>query len=179
MHGLLLATFVEFARERDGASPEGEADYAADAEYPDEAFADLVDRVAAATDVERAELLREFGRHTALTTFPRLFPDYYASHDGVRPFLLGVEDQIHEVVRATIAFARPPRLRVVPFGPDGVVISYTSERRLCELVEGLVHGTAAHYGEAVQLEQTQCMHRGDIGCAFFVAPEEEAEAEAG
>lgn len=33
----------------------------------------------------------------------------------------------------------------------------------------------------MKLEQTQCMHRGDIGCAFFVAPaasEEEAEADA-
>lgn len=61
------------------------------------------------------------------------------------------------------------------------MISYTPERRLCELLEGLVHGTAEHYGEAVKLEQTQCMHRGDIGCAFFVAPagsEEEAEADA-
>jgi hypothetical protein len=168
VHGLLLFTLVEFARQSRGALP-GEPVYAADAEYPDEAFADLVDRAAAATGRTRAELLREFGRHTALTTFPRLFPDYYASRKGARSFLLGVEDQIHELVRATIEFARPPRLRVAPFGADGVVISYTSERGLCDLLEGLVHGTAEHYGEELQLEQPQCMHRGDIGCVFFVS----------
>ena len=169
MHGLLLSTLVAFARERHGAALACEPAYAADAEYPDEEFAGLVDRVAGATGRSRAELLREFGRHTALTTFPRLFPDYYATRDGARSFLLGVEDQIHELVRATIEFARPPRLRVGPFGSAGVVISYTSDRRLCELLEGLVHGTAEHYGEALDVEQTQCMHRGDIGCAFFVS----------
>lgn len=169
MHGLLLSTFVGFAREHHGAALAGEPDYLADAEYPDEAFTGLVERVAASTASSRGELLRAFGRHTALTTFPRLFPDYYAGREGVRSFLLGVEDQIHELVRATIDFARPPRLRVVPLGAAGVVISYTSERGLCDLLEGLVLGTAEHYGEQLELEQTQCMHRGDIGCAFFVS----------
>jgi predicted hydrocarbon binding protein len=178
VHGLLLFTFVEFARERHGAALRGEPEYAADAEYPDETFTGLVERVAASTGRSRTELLREFGRHTALTTFPRLFPDYYAGRDGVRSFLLGVEDQIHEVVRATIEFARPPRLRVVPFGAEGVVISYTSERGLCDLLEGLVRGTADYYGEPLELEQTQCMHRGDIGCAFFVSTAQAEGAEA-
>jgi Haem-NO-binding len=168
MHGLLLFTFTEFARAiHPGAGDL--PDYAADVEYPDEAFTSQVDHVASTVGVSRGELLREFGRYTALTTFPGLYPAYYAERAGTRSFLLGVEDQIHEVVRATIRFARPPHVRVVPFGPDGVVISYTSERRLCDLLEGLVLGTADYYREHVDVEQMQCMHRGDVGCAFRVS----------
>lgn len=177
MHGLLLFTFAAFVRARYPVAGDV-PDYAADLDYPDEAFTSEVDHVASTAGLSRSELLREFGRYTALTTFPRLYPDYYATRDGTRSFLLGVEDQIHEVVRATIRFARPPHVRVVPFGPDGVVISYTSERRLCDLLEGLVQGTAEHYGEQVDVEQMQCMHRGDVGCAFLVslAASEPAEA---
>ncbi len=98
----------------------------------------------------------------------RLFPDYYAASQGVVPFLVGIEQTIHEVVRATISGATPPNLHVQPFGHDGLMISYTSERQLCRLLEGLVLGSAAHYGELVALEEIQCMHRGDPGCVFTV-----------
>jgi hypothetical protein len=72
------------------------------------------------------------------------------------------------VVRATIAGAIPPKLHVQPFGGVGVIVSYTSERRLCAFLEGLVLGTAEHYGEALDVEEIQCMRRGDAGCVFTV-----------
>ena len=71
-------------------------------------------------------------------------------------------------MRATIKGASPPELHVQPFGEVGVLVSYTSERRLCAMLEGLVLGTAEHYGEAVVAEEIQCMHRGDAGCVFTV-----------
>ncbi len=33
-------------------------------------------------------------------------------------------------------------------------------------------GSAAHYGERIELEEIQCMHRGDPGCVFTLQPEE-------
>ena len=36
------------------------------------------------------------------------------------------------------------------------------------MLEGLVRGTAAHYGEAIVCDEIQCMHRGDPGCVFTV-----------
>jgi predicted hydrocarbon binding protein len=59
---------------------------------------------------------------------------------------------------------------VQPFGAAGVLVSYTSERRLCRLLEGLVLGTAEHYGETLAVEEIQCMHQGDPGCVFTVTP---------
>ncbi|MBA2537625.1 MAG: heme NO-binding protein, partial [Actinobacteria bacterium] len=47
-------------------------------------------------------------------------------------------------------------------------IEYSSPRRLCVLLTGLVRGTAAHYGEKAVIEQPECMLRGDAACLFEV-----------
>ena len=73
-------------------------------------------------------------------------------------------------MRATIPGAYPPKLHVQPLNQAGVLVSYTSERRLCRLLEGLVRGTAEHYGETLVVEEIQCMRRGDPGCVFTVTP---------
>jgi predicted hydrocarbon binding protein len=36
------------------------------------------------------------------------------------------------------------------------------------VLEGLVRGTGEHYGEALVVDEIQCMHRGDAGCVFTV-----------
>ena len=68
----------------------------------------------------------------------------------------------------TIPNAAPPALDVTEHGEDGVHILYTSPRRLCALLVGLVQGTAAHYGERAEVEQTSCMRHGAPACTFEV-----------
>ena len=93
------------------------------------------------------------GSFAAQNTFRSLYPDFYRDSSGTRQFLLDVEERIHHLVRATIAHASPPKLQVVPLGADGVVVTYTSERGLCDLVDGLIRGTARHYGELFTVDQ--------------------------
>ena len=164
MHGLILTSLLDFAgrRESDG--------FRADRAYPDEDFEELVQELAAERGVSRDDLLRRFGRFAATTTFLRLHPEYYAESSGTREFLLDVERRIHELVRATVPDARPPHLRVAPLGAEGVAVTYTSDRRLCAMLEGLVEGVALHYGETFSVTHKQCMLRGDLGCAVFVEP---------
>ena len=175
MHGVVFQSFESFLASTHGpgrsAAVLAGRSYAADETYPDEELAFLADRAAGVTGIDADDLYRELGRYTALTTFLAMFPDYYASHAGARSFLLDIEAEIHRVVRRTVPGAYPPHLRVVPLGSVGVVVSYTSARRLCRLLEGLVLGTAEHYGERAVLEETQCMLRGDAACAFHVEVE--------
>jgi hypothetical protein len=103
-----------------------------------------------------------------MRTFADLYPEYYRESGGARSFLLSVEDHIHALVRRAVPDAQPPRLHVMPLGDSGVAITYTSERNLCDLLEGLVLGTARFYGEEVTVEHPQCMLRGAVACAFFV-----------
>ena len=172
MHGVVLQSFESFLASAHGQARSATVlagrTYSPDETYADEELSYLAGRAAGATGLEVGDLYREFGRFTAKTTFFAMFPDYYASHAGARSFLLDIEAEIHKVVRRTVPGAYPPHLRVVPLGSDGVVISYTSARRLCRLLEGLVLGTAEHYGEQATVDETQCMRRGDTACAFHV-----------
>ena len=121
-----------------------------------------------ATGNSMDEIQRGFGSFAAQESFAALYPAYYEENADTFEFLLGIEGKIHELVRATIPGASPPELHVQPFGEVGVLVSYTSERRLCRLLEGLVLGTAERYGEKLIVEEIQCMHHGDPGCVFTV-----------
>jgi hypothetical protein len=136
--------------------------------YDDELLTELVVKAAGATGREVDEVIHDFGVFTAQATFTRLYPAFFAIAPTAREFLLTVETRIHELVRATIPNAAPPQLRIEELGPDGVRIVYSSPRRLCVLLRGLVEGTAGHYEESAAIQEATCMHRGDEACTFEV-----------
>lgn len=173
MHGVIFTSFRDhLASEHGEALAErvfGDAPvYLLSEAYPDEQLTALVTRAAELTGTPPDEIVHEFGVFTAETTFARLYPAFFGISANARDFLLTVETRIHELVRATIPKAGPPQLDVVPLGDDGVVITYSSPRRLCVLLRGLTEGTAGHYGERSEIEETACMNRGDPACRFEV-----------
>jgi hypothetical protein len=174
VHGLIFASFRRFTDAEFPSVTEvvwrDARDYREDRAYSDDEFDGLVESAASAASVSRRDVLLRFGGFTAQHVFRALRPDFYEESGGTRQFLLDVELRIHRMLTSTIPDAAPPRLQVLPLGSGGVSITYTSERGLCELLEGLVVGTAAHYGERFDIDQPMCVHRGDEACAFFVTP---------
>jgi hypothetical protein len=172
VHGVIFTSLRDFLSAEHGPNCADELFggrvYLLSEAYEDAELVELVGRASALTGTDQEELLHDFGVFTAERTFTRLYPAYFAIALSTREFLLSVETLIHELVRATIPNARPPRLRVEPFGEDGVEITYTSSRQLCALLRGLTEGTARHYGETTSIEERTCMHRGDDACTFEV-----------
>jgi hypothetical protein len=172
MHGLIFHAFRSFLASGYGSATDriwaDAGAYDVTQAHPDADFLELVERAATATGLSPDDLLRRFGEFAAMRTFADLYPDYYRESGGARAFLLSVEDHIHALVRRAVPDAQPPRLHAMPLGDRGVAITYSSERQLCNLLEGLVRGTARFYGEEVTLEHPQCMLRGAVACAFFV-----------
>ena len=173
MHGVIFSSFRDFLTAEHGSDAaqrifDGEPVYLLSESYPDENLERLVGRATAELGLEVDQFIHDFGVFTASTTFARLYPAFFAIASSAREFLLTVETRIHELVRATIPNAEPPQLHVTELGPEGVSISYSSPRRLCLLLQGLVEGTAAHYVETVAIEQPTCMHRGEARCTFEV-----------
>lgn len=146
----------------------GEGRFLVSEAYPDERFTSLVERACLVTGLSRDALLRDFGAFTAEKTFARLYPALFDRIGSARSFLLTVEERIHQVVRVAIPDALPPKLEISEIGESAISIVYTSPRRMCAMLSGLVEGTARHYGETVQIEERSCMHRGDGSCAFEV-----------
>jgi hypothetical protein len=173
MHGLIFAGFSTFihASYPDIAPAiwENEPSYDPAEAYPDDDFTRILTHTIERTGDGSRQILLDFGRFAAQNTFYELYPAYYDASPSTQQFLLGVESRIHELVRSTVHGTAPPRLQVSPLG-QGVSISYTSERGLCDLLEGLVLGTADHYEEMYAIDQVLCMHRGDPACVFHAAP---------
>jgi len=173
VHGVIFASFVDYVAARHGSDIASEilSDqpvFLLSESYEDERLLGLITRGSEVTGIPERELVHEVGVFTAQQTFARLYPAFFAVAGGTRAFLLSVETLIHELVRATIPNASPPQLHAQPLGDDGVMISYTSSRRLCALLAGLVGGTARHYGEKVKIDQLECMLHDDPACVFEI-----------
>jgi hypothetical protein len=173
VHGVIFTSFRDYLTSEHGAAVAervfaDEPTYLLSESYDDARLEGLIERASAATELDGDEIVHSFGVFTALATFTRLYPAFFAIAPSARDFLLTVETRIHELVRATIPNAAPPQLAVAERGDDGVSITYTSPRRLCLLLRGLVEGTASHYGERAVIEESTCMRRGDRACTFEV-----------
>jgi hypothetical protein len=172
VHGVIFTSLRDFVVARHGTEMVedifGAEVYLLSESYEDENLVALLERACAATGATLDELLYDFGVFTAERTFTRLYPAFFAIAPSAREFLLTVETRIHELVRATIPNARPPQLGVAELRDDGVSIVYSSPRRLCVLLRGLTEGTARHYGETTEIDETNCMNRGDDACRFEV-----------
>ena len=173
MHGLIFASFRDYLVTEHGVEiahevTAGEPQYTLSEAYPDEQFLALLERACARTALPADELLFEFGVFTAATTFARLYSVLFRASPTARDFLLTVETPIHEVIRVSLPDARPPQLAVTDLGEGGLEILYTSPRRICAMLRGLVEGTGRVYDETLEVEEPECMNRGDPACRVVV-----------
>ena len=173
VHGVIFASFGDYVAARFGPDAARrimgeEPIYLMSEAYEDARLFELIERTGREANLPQDHVVHEFGVFAAETTFARLYPAFFAVAGSARAFMLTVEERIHELVRATIPNARPPQLKVVPLGDDGVQIAYSSPRRLCVLLRGLVEGTARQYGETATIAESACMRAGAGACLFDV-----------
>lgn len=137
--------------------------------YPDHEFVALLTSLAKHRKADPQELLSWFGRQSMPLLAAR-YPEFFSSHRRLRSFLLSLNEVIHSEVRKLYPGADVPVFQFNhPAGSspdDPLVIHYRSERKLCHLAEGFIHGAADHFGESVRIEQQTCMHRGDAECTI-------------
>lgn len=136
--------------------------------YEDEELFELVEATAAVLDRDTTALLEPFGENIAaqlLDTYGNLVDADWTAIDLVEH----TEEHIHTVLRAHNPELTPPELECRREGTDRVTVRYHSERKLCRVAIGIVHGVAAHYEEELSVSERQCMHSGDPYCEFIVS----------
>lgn len=135
--------------------------------YPDEDFQEIVRKAAADAGLAEDAFHRAFGRF-AIPRMAERYPDFFAPFHHPKDFLK-FTGMVHLVeVKKLYTDARVPDFTCRDTGPGELVLEYTSERRLCHLVEGLIEGVAAYYGVRTEYRQTLCQHRGDRTCEFHI-----------
>lgn len=135
--------------------------------YDDAEIEALVAAASAALGIDRAAVLRWFGRN-AIPVLAELYPTFFAPHASARPFVQGVNDIIHAEVRKLYTGAACPHFMIREYEDGALGMDYRSARRMCALAQGFVEGAADYYGEAVEFEHVACVDHGHPKCEFKI-----------
>ena len=136
--------------------------------YPDEDLYALVTAASGALGQPADAIVRWFGRN-AMPLLAAQYPAFFTPHTGTRTFVLTLNDIIHPEVRKLYEGADLPTFSFAGSTDELLVMGYRSPRRLCAFAEGLLAGAADHYGEMIEINQPQCMLRGDEHCVLEIA----------
>jgi heme-NO-binding protein len=77
-------------------------------------------------------------------------------------------NRVHKTVTRSIPNARPPHLDCEELPDGGMLIHYSSERRLCPVLHGLILGVGVLFNQELQVREIGCMLKGEARCTFEV-----------
>jgi len=176
VHGIIFAELKRYVEARmgvgawamllDEAGLHGQI-YLSIRSYDDGDALRLINAAARITEHQVAEILEDFGEFitpSLLNMFGGMMKPEWRTLD----FLERVEENIHRVVRMRNPGASPPQISYQRRSKEELVIHYSSQRKLCALARGLIHGVAQHYGEEIRLFEQSCMLRGAPNCTLVV-----------
>jgi hypothetical protein len=136
--------------------------------YPHQDLLRVTAEAAAMWGWTQDDVIRWFGR-AAIPRLAAAFPAFFAGHGSTFPFLRTLNDVHHLEVLKVYPDADLPVFAFDPPREDHVLtMRYSSARALCAFGEGLIRGAGDHFGEALSVEQPQCVHRGDDTCVLQI-----------
>ena len=136
--------------------------------YPDEELVALVTAASEALDTPADDVVRWFGEQT-LPLFAVRYPQLFSAQSSTRSLVLNLNDVIHPEVEKLYPGASTPVFAFDTSSPETLLMEYRSSRQLCSFAEGLLLGTATHYGEQIVIEQPRCMKHGDDHCVLAIS----------
>jgi len=135
-------------------------------DYPDAEFVSIVKQAASALGRSTDEVERTLGA-LAIPKLAALYRFYFEPYSSAREFLLKMDD-VHQVTTQTIAGAMPPRFHYERPSDSSLVITYSSARKLCSFLQGLIEGSASYYNERARITERCCMKKGAPRCELVV-----------
>lgn len=146
----------------DQTNPESDAIYTSAAVYPDEELVAYVTALSTITGAAAPDLIRTFGTYM-MHKFKTIHPEFLEGQTA-KSFLESVHDVIHVEVKKLHPDTLLPTFEYEHPDDGGLVMIYSSPRKLCPLAEGLILGAAEVFGEKVEIDHTQCLHEGADSC---------------
>lgn len=135
--------------------------------YPD---TEMVSLLTAACDLSGRSLpalLEDFGEFTVpslLSMYGHLMMREWRTLDVIEH----TEKTAHSAVRMMDAGSAPPFLLANRLGPEELMLTYSSPRKLCAFAVGVAKGLGKYFNEEVHIRHAVCMHRGDRACQIFI-----------
>jgi len=134
-------------------------------QYPDEEIVKLATTASRMLRVPLPAVLEDFGHYAGpqLITYYEMFvrPEWRTFEVLEKP-----SARIHDAVHRYNPKRLPPRLVARRLDANRMELTYQSARKLCMVAKGIVRGLKDHFGEALEIRETQCMHNGAECCRF-------------
>jgi predicted hydrocarbon binding protein len=175
MKGIIFNLLEGFLTERlgeekfdeliEGCSLKTRGPFVGPGSYPDEDLLAIVDRAVEVTGMTKPDTLRAFGRF-CVGRLARKYPVFFDKYDHAKAFLKTLNAMHSLELKKLCADAKPPEFVMEDPSPDRLMLRYTSERKLCPFMEGLIEGVAEHYRSPIRHRQRQCMLEGGASCEF-------------
>lgn len=86
-----------------------------------------------------------FGDYWSNGYADKMYKHYYDRHKNIKDFLLDM-DNVHIMVTDTMDKARPPRFKYTWLNDNTLIMNYSSQRNIIDLLAGLAKGAGKHYG---------------------------------
>jgi hypothetical protein len=160
--GIVFTEFLDFVAARHGEDmlddiieasvlPSGGA-YTAVGTYNHAEMVTLCSALAAATGENESDLVRDFGMYLS-GTFSAGYPTFFSRNASFFDFLESIEAHIHVEVRKLYPDAELPSFKVESRTATRLVMDYRSPRRMGDLAEGLILGTAPKFGAKARVQK--------------------------
>lgn len=174
MHGIVHKAFKEYVEsEIDGVNWDSVTDeagldpklYLPVTHYPDEEFTGAATALAELSGRTDASIQRSFGRSLApalLDTFKAHIRDDW----DAREVLLTL-DSIYEQLDSGDDGGASATISTQIDG-DEIVLTYRSDRELCQVLRGIVLGVADEYGRTAEITEPVCLREDDERCELRV-----------
>lgn len=180
MKGIVFTEFIEMVESTFGeemsdrvivaSEVDSQGAYTAVGTYPHEEIVALVVTLSQQTGIAVPNLLETFGEYL-FGRFAVLFPAFFKDADNSLDFLKRIDSYIHVEVRKLYPDAELPEFSFEDLGPDKMRLIYRSRRALSGVAAGLIRGCAKHYGETLQVEQTDLSGNAGTEVSFLITRE--------
>lgn len=135
--------------------------------YPDEDFMELVRVACEKFKINPFDAQKTLGEY-CFPELVKLTPHLAGQYKNTRDFLIAVDRIIHVEVKKLYPDSELPEFDYENSQKDTLLIKYTSKKKLCFFMEGLIHGCAKYFSETVKTKQTACYHNGNDHCLMHV-----------
>lgn len=139
-------------------------------DYPDEEIVAIATAASTALGLPLAAVLEDFGSYVG----PRLVEFYNPYIEGYDQDTFSVVPyagrHIHDQIHKHNPDRKPPQLsaKVLDEERTAMEVHYKSHRMMCSVVRGVLRGLGEHFGENLNINETQCMHSGAEKCIIMV-----------
>ena len=146
--------------------------------YPDEMLMTGLNVAHKMTRLPEDTLMFEYGRYFLMNGLVEYLCGYLLAQSWTGYDLLLQMRGAHAQMRRTPDGLMPPlfNYEVLSNDHNHMILTYDSQRKLCSLLEGAIHGAAERFGEKAHTHQLSCMKKGDAVCRFEVRFEGESWA---